>query len=238
MVEMGEASLVLAGLALVAALLYGLRHAAAEEKGAAGAAVKTASTGLLAMTLALQPGAEWFWLILLGLGLGALGDLCLALKGERMFLAGVGAFGLGHLAYAGGILLRSAALGFDGISVAEAVALAVLLALVLSTEVWLAPRTGGLRGPVRAYVGLIGAMGLAAILIPVAPGQGLLRSGAALFVLSDLMLAVQMFVLRDPGVKLWMSLALWPAYWAGQALIAWGAVVYWGAGHFWGAGQG
>jgi uncharacterized membrane protein YhhN len=82
----------------------------------------------------------------LGLALGALGDLCLALKGERLFLAGVAAFGLGHLAYAGGFLLRSGELGFDGLSVGEGLALAGLAGLLVSTEVWLAPRTGTCAG--------------------------------------------------------------------------------------------
>lgn len=221
---------VLAGLALVVAVLYGLRFAAREEKGPVAAAVKTGSTGLLALALAGQGGGGWFWLVPLGLALGALGDLCLALKGERAFLAGVGAFGLGHLAYAGGFLLRSGELGFDGVSRGEALALAGLVGLLVSTEVWLAPRTGGLRGPVRGYVALIGLMGLAAVLLPAGQGQGVLRSGAALFILSDLMLAVQLFVVRDPGVRRGLALALWPAYWAGQALIGWGALAFWGAG--------
>ncbi|MBN8632721.1 MAG: lysoplasmalogenase [Rhodobacterales bacterium] len=215
-------------LSLAAAAGYGLRFAAAEEKGWTGIALKTASTGLIAVLLATMPGAGWFWLVPLGLALGALGDLCLALKGERYFLAGVGAFGLGHLAYAGGFLLRSGDLGFDGLSFAEGVALAGLLGLLVSTEVWLAPRTGNLRGPVRGYVGLIALMGVAAILLPSAPGQGVLRLGAALFILSDLMLSVQMFVTRDPGLRRTLSLALWPAYWGGQALIAWGALMFWG----------
>lgn len=223
---------VLAVSALVAAVVYGLRFAAREEKGRIGAGVKTASTGLLVPALALagQGGGGWFWLVPLGLALGALGDLCLALKGERVFLAGVAAFGLGHLAYAGGVLLRSGELGFDGLSAGEGLALAGLGALLISTEVWLAPRTGGLRGPVRGYVALIGMMGLAAVLLPAAPGQGVLRAGAALFILSDLMLAVQLFVVRDPGLRRRLSLALWPAYWAGQALIGWGALAFWGAG--------
>lgn len=223
---------VLAAGALAAAVVYGLRFAAREEKGGIGAGVKTASTGLLvpAMALVGQGGGGWFWLVPLGLALGALGDLCLALKGERMFRAGVAAFGLGHLAYAGGFLLRSGELGFDGLSSGEGLALAGLVVLLISTEVWLAPRTAGLRGPVRGYVALIGAMGLAAVLLPAAPGQGVLRAGAALFILSDLMLAAQLFVTRDRGWRRGLSLTLWPAYWAGQALIGWGALQFWGAG--------
>jgi len=79
-------------------------------------------------------------------------------------------------------------------------------------------------------VGLIGLMGLAALLLPAVPGQHEVRAGAGLFVLSDLMLALHLFVLRDPRMRRSLSLALWPAYWVGQALIAWGAVVFWGAG--------
>lgn len=216
-------------LSLAAAVGYGWRFAAAEEKGWTGAAVKTASTGLLAVLLAALPGGGWFWLIPLGLALGALGDLFLALKGERMFLAGVGAFGLGHLAYAGGFAAQSAALGFDGPSLGEGLVLAGLLGMLASTEFWLAPRTGELRWPVRGYVVLIGLMGIAALMLPVAPGQGFLRLGAALFVASDLMLAIQLFVASDPGQRRKLALMLWPAYWGAQALIAWGALLFWGA---------
>lgn len=80
----------------------------------------------------------------------------------------------------------------------------------------------------RGYVGLIALMGVAAILLPTAPGQGVLRWGAALFILSDLMLAVQMFVTSDQRMRRALARALWPAYWGGQALIAWGALVFWG----------
>lgn len=217
-------------VSLAAALAYWGRFAASEVKGFVGVALKTASTGLLAALLLTMPGGAWFWLIPLGLALGALGDLLLALRGEQVFLAGVAAFGLGHLAYAGGFLMRSAEIGFDGIGIWEASALAGLLGLLGSTEVWLAPRTGALRGPVRGYVALIGVMGLAALALPVQPGQGLLRLGAALFIASDLMLALQLFVIRDAGVRRGLALGLWPAYWVAQALIAGGAVIFWQAG--------
>ena len=71
-----------------------------------------------------------------------------------------------------------------------------------------APRTGWMRTPVRGYVGLIGLMGLTALLLPAHPGQGLLRLGAGLFVLSDLMLALQLFVPGDLRTKRRLALML------------------------------
>lgn len=214
-------------VSLMAAVCYWRVYATRAEKGPVGAAVKTLATGLIALALVTLPPGGWFWLIPLGLALGALGDLFLALGGVQRFLAGVAAFGLGHLAYAGGFMARSGDLGFDGLSGVEIAALAGLLGLLASTEVWLAPRTGDLRQPVRGYVALIGLMGAAAVLLPAHHGQGTLRLGAALFVLSDLMLALQLFVVKDAAMRTRLALSLWPAYWAGQALIAAGAVMLW-----------
>lgn len=56
------------------------------------------------------------------------------------------------------------------------------------------------------------------------------RLGAALFILSDLMLALQLFVVKGEAVLRMLALALWSAYWTGQALILWGAVTYAGMG--------
>lgn len=220
---------VLAGLGLAAALIYGLRYAASDDPGRLGAMVKTFSTAALALALwaSLTAGGPLLWTMVLGLALGAAGDWFLARRGEAAFLSGMAAFGLGHLAYAFGMLGQSHALGFDGISMPEGLVLAGLLALTLSTELWLAPRTGVLRWPVRAYVLLIGVMGVAAVLLPEAPGQGWLRLGAGLFLLSDLLLAIRLFVVTDRGQQRALSLTLWPAYWAGQALIAWGALHFW-----------
>lgn len=86
-------------LSLAAAVVFWLGFATREVKGATGASVKTASTGLLAVlalgqAATLAPGG-WLWLVPLGLALGALGDLMLALGGIGRFLAGVAAYGLG-----------------------------------------------------------------------------------------------------------------------------------------------
>lgn len=214
--------------ALAAALVYWLGYCWRDQPGPVGAVVKTVSTGLLAAMLWQFAGLPMFWTIALGMTLGAAGDWFLARRGEAAFLAGMAAFGAGHLAYAAGMLARSSAIGFDGQSVAEDIALGSLLALVLSTEVWLAPRTGALRWPVRAYVLLIGAMGVAVVLLPAAPGQWGLGLGAALFIASDLMLALRLFVVSDPARQRLLSLSLWPAYWLGQALIGLSALAFWG----------
>lgn len=173
-------------------------------------ALKTVATLALAVA-AWSLGAPW--LVTLGLALGAAGDLALSRPGQAAFLLGMAAFAAGHLAYAGAFLAAGHGLP------APLPALAVI-ALGLSTELWLAPRTGTLRAPVRAYVAVITAMALAALTLPGAAWAALL--GAGLFLASDLLLAVEIFV-RPPPAPRALSRAVWAAYWSGQALICLGA---------------
>jgi uncharacterized membrane protein YhhN len=214
----------------VAAVAYWLVYAAREVKGWRGVAVKTASTALLAGLLVFVPAPGWFWLVPLGLAFGALGDLFLALRQALAFVAGMAAFGIGHLCYGGAFVLRSEEIGWGQVTGSEGAASLVLLALVLSTEVWMAPRAGELRWPARIYVVLIFLMGLSVIHLADHPGKEVLQLGAGLFVASDLLLAVQLFVLTSPAWQRRFAFVLWPMYWAGQALIAWGAVAFWGPG--------
>jgi uncharacterized membrane protein YhhN len=105
-------------------------------------------------------------------------------------------------------------------------ALLGLALLMLSTEVWLAPKAGVLRWPVRGYVVVIGTMAAVAILLVENTGVGVLRLGAALFVLSDMLLALRLFVVTGPKAQRALSLMLWPAYWLGQVLLILGANGY------------
>lgn len=187
------------------AAIYGLRHAGAAPSWA-GSIAKTASTALLALTALLADGPP---LLIAGLALGAAGDFALSRPGQPAFLAGMGAFAAGHLAY---IWLMWTP---EGMGQIWPLGLA-MLALAVSTEFWLIPRTGELRWPVRAYVLIISLMALAALSLP--PDQTLTRIGAGLFVLSDLLLAIHLFV----APRRWLALTLWPAYWGGQALILMG----------------
>lgn len=184
------------------AVIYGLRHAGAAPSWA-GSIAKTASTGLLALAAIL---ADAPLLLIFGLAFGAAGDFALSRPGQTAFLAGMAAFAAGHLAY---IALMWSPAGADQV---WPLGLA-MLALAASTEFWLIPRTGDLRWPVRAYVLIITLMALAALSLP--PDQTVTRIGAGLFVLSDLLLAIHLFV----APRRWLALALWPTYWTGQALI-------------------
>lgn len=189
-------------LALGFATIYWLRFVERPPSWA-GSIAKTASTGLLALmgAVAGAPG-----LITAGLAFGAVGDFALSRPGQRAFLAGMAAFAAGHLAYVAQMWTPA---GMDQIW-----PLGLLMpALAVSTEVWLIPRTGDLRWPVRAYVLVITAMALAALTLP--ESQQITRIGAALFILSDLLLAVHLFV-RPARL---LAMLLWPAYWLGQYLI-------------------
>lgn len=130
------------------------------------------------------------WLLVAGLGLSAAGDFALSRPGERAFLAGMVSFALAHLAYIA--LILGAGVDLPG---GRWPAMAGLLLLGVSTELWLAPHTGALRWPVRGYVVVILAMGISALGLPA--GYGLAVAGALLFVLSDLILSVETFVLDD-----------------------------------------
>ena len=67
---------------------------------------------------------------------------------------------------------------------------------------------------------VITLMALAALTLP--PGARPALLGALLFLASDLLLALDLFVVRREGVKRLLGPVLWAAYWGGQALILWG----------------
>ena len=102
------------------AVAYGMAHAG-EPASWAGSALKTGSVLALAAG-GLATGVPG--LIVAGLFLGAAGDFCLSRPGDRWFLAGMAAFGAGHLAYV--LALWHGLPGW--------VALAAVVALALSTE--------------------------------------------------------------------------------------------------------
>jgi uncharacterized membrane protein YhhN len=150
----------------------------------------------------------------------AAGDLALSRNGRAAFLYGLAAFALAHVVYV--LLFQSIANAalWEALA-AHPPAAITLIILALSTEIWLAPHAGKLAWPVRIYIVLISAMGLAALTLPAALWNVTL--GAALFIVSDLILAVRLFRMnKDSALALPASRLLWIVYIAGQALILFG----------------
>jgi uncharacterized membrane protein YhhN len=162
-----------------------------------------ASAGFLLLAgLCLVPDGHGL-LVLAALALSAAGDLCLLGRRQAVFLAGVGAFLLAHLAYAAAFAPRSHPWP------AAAAGLVVLGVLVVR---WLWPHLGPLRLPVIAYAAAITAM----LVLALGVGDPRVRLGAALFYLSDLTVARDRFV--APGR--WNALLGLPLYYAAQLLLA------------------
>lgn len=179
--------------------------------------VKVASTAILAL-VAVAEGSPW--LLVAGLALGAAGDFFLTREGEPNFLAGLGSFLLGHLAYVALFAAQAVGPGLF-LSIPWRLTLAAfLLVLTALTYRQLWPHLGVLRLPVAAYVVTICAMGLAALSLPLAWPLGLAVAGAFLFILSDLLLSQQLFII-EAGTRASraLGLALWLTYWPAQALI-------------------
>ncbi|NOY25111.1 MAG: lysoplasmalogenase, partial [Oligoflexia bacterium] len=164
--------------------------------------------------LALSVGAThstWGRAVLAALVLSTVGDVLLIPKQKRAFLAGLGAFLLGHCAFALAFLLRGADLGAAGLAL---VPLGLLAAVVLR---WLWPHLSTrMRAPVVAYVAVISLMVATAVgTVAHSPAPRILL-GAILFFLSDLFVARNRFV--KPGFS--NRLVGLPLYFAAQILLA------------------
>lgn len=178
-------------------------------------AVKTLAVALPAMGLSVS-GAPL--LPLLGLWACALGDFLLSRDGEAMLQGGIGAFALGHILYVVAFFVHFAPeLAWGTLWVPE-----LLILLGLSTEVWLQPYTGALRWPVRIYVLLILTMGCVAAQQPIP--QTWVFWGALAFILSDLVLSVQIFVKNDGPFGRVAPFVIWFFYYVAQVLIFYGFI--------------
>jgi len=155
-------------------------------------------------------------LLVAGLAFSALGDLALSRPGDRAFLAGMVAFASAHVAY----IALMAMLG-AGLQSGQWGLILLMVALGASTEFWLRPHTGALKWPVRGYVAIILGMGVMALGLPEARNVALW--GAMLFVISDLVLSIETFVLPpdDPRRK-WAGKVVWITYISAQIGLLWG----------------
>jgi len=156
--------------------------------------------------------------VVFGLVLCLVGDVCLAFPQRAMFRVGLVAFLLGHVAYI--VAFVSAARPNWGLWIAA------LAALPVSSLVYyrLQPFLGGMRTPVMAYIVVITLMVIAAggvfgDLQLSFPGRFLVLNGAFSFYLSDIFVARQRFV--QPSFR--NRLIGLPLYYLGQFQIAYTA---------------
>lgn len=176
--------------------------------------VKTLAVALLALAAMLDQGPA---LLVTALVFCALGDWLLSREGEAMFMGGIAAFAAGHLAYIALFLTHPASDPARLMHNPQVWIIGGFALLGLVMAVVLAPRAGALRGPVLGYIPIILGMGAAALALPGQGGLIWVVPAALAFVTSDIVLAVETFVLPEdhPGKRV-TPYAVWPLYWGAQ----------------------
>lgn len=205
---------VFAGLCAVAVAALLMAELKARPKLKAGAKT-AASAAFLAVALSAGATETLFGSVMLaGLVACAAGDILLLSDRDRPFLAGMGAFAAGHLAYAAAFfgaaptLSLNAVLAFIGF---------IIIAGVFLTRLW--PHLGAFRAPVVCYMGIIGAMCVAsaAMTAPPVAAPPLLFAGAAfMFAISDIAVARDKFIAPSFANKAWGL----PLYYSAQLIFA------------------
>lgn len=153
--------------------------------------------------------------VVIGLVLCLVGDVCLAFPQRAMFRSGLVAFLLGHVAYI--VAFASVARPNWGLWIVAVVALPVSSLVYIKLQ----PFLGAMKTPVMAYVVVITLMVIAAggvfgDLHMSVSGRFIALNGAFSFYLSDIFVARQRFV--QPAF--WNRLIGLPLYYLGQFQIA------------------
>jgi len=172
--------------------------------------VKTLPIACLALFAFLNmPGKR-----LLGAGLvfSGIGDILLELPVEGLFEAGMGAFILAHLCYIA-LFLRKPRL-----TLMRALVMGAMVLFTLGFAARLYPALGPMKVPIFVYLGVILAMGVSACLGRCT--NGIIITGAVLFIISDALIAYPMFVAPIAHSSFWVMFT----YYAAQALLTWGTL--------------
>ncbi len=204
-------------LVLALALLAGLLMAEKQSRTGPVLTFKTPLSTLFVAAALIQPHPiqSYYHWVLAGLVLGLIGDVCLALKGNRAFRAGLISFLLGHIMYV--VAFVGLTRPLDWLMLGHLLIAAVSLGVFW----WLRPHLGSMLLPVCLYIVVISVMMAAAWVAFLNPelapkGAWAIFLGALCFYASDI------FVARDRFVKsqfLNRLLGL-PLYYGGQFLIA------------------
>ncbi|MES0825232.1 lysoplasmalogenase [Ruegeria sp. SCP11] len=174
--------------------------------------LKTAAVALLAATALLASAPL---LLVVALALCAIGDALLSFETDETFMAGIGAFAAGHIAYIALFLSHPSSdltLIFDKPGYFWSL---IILGLVAATL--LAPRAGDLKGPVLGYIPIILGMGVTVLAVPETGALRWALPAALAFIASDLILATEKFLLPPdhPALRI-TPYMVWPLYWGAQ----------------------
>ena len=175
-------------------------------------AVKTLAVAMLAVLALIVDGPL---LLIAALLACAAGDAFLAQDDERMFLAGLVAFLVGHVLYVALFYTSGAMEVVVEQPVRLLIGVAFMVFAMLAT-LRLVPAAGQLGPPVGAYITVIAAMGLSALLMP---GWGVVF-GAGLFMASDAVLAAGRFLHAGEDGSQPYGHFVWISYYLAQALMA------------------
>ncbi len=190
---------------LVVALFFGHEPAAAVAK-------LVASSGFVALAIRLGSLQSTYGrVILTGLAFSWFGDAFLIGQSQLLFVLGLGAFLLAHLAYITAFVGRGMHLR------TIAVAALPVLAIAIAVTIWLRPHVPAeLEFPVRLYTTVISLMVVSAFGTHSHNPSTLILAGATMFFLSDLSVAALRLVQTDMPTYL---LGL-PLYYASQVCFA------------------
>lgn len=170
-----------------------------------------ASIGFVLAAFDAAPADAAGWVLVVGLVACLVGDVCLLSRAPKWFLAGLGSFFAGHVAYA-------VAFGMRGVDLTVAtIAGAVLVVPAVVVWRWLKPHVEpAMRGAVIAYVVAITVMVACAVGGAGPRGEWVALAGAFGFYLSDLSVARDVFVQRAFVNRLWGL----PLYYGAQLCLA------------------
>jgi uncharacterized membrane protein YhhN len=205
--------IIIAALALLGGLLY------FEKRGNPAGVLLTKAplSALFILAAALQPQTHrtYYFLLLAGLGLCLVGDICLVFSRRIMFLTGLIVFLLGHVFYSVAFFHLSQTNSWIWVAAAGA--------LIAGTWIygWLKPHLGSLKVPVLLYIFVIslmvfGACSVAGDVALVQRGRFMVLIGAVLFYFSDIFVARNRFIKKEYLNRLCGL----PLYYCGQFLLA------------------
>ena len=204
---------------LFTALVLLILLLASEKQGRTprGAVIKGCVSALFVAAALIQPHPvpAYYYRILAGLVFGLIGDVCLAIPGNRSFRIGLFAFLAGHILYVW---------AFAGLTALDdwfSPVQLIVLAFSGGAFWWLRPHVGRMMVPVVVYLVVITLMLAGAWAVFRHPGlgemaRGFVWTGALCFYLSDLFVARHRFVTNQYLNRL---IGL-PLYYVGQFLLA------------------